>query len=358
VPEIIFERCRPESRRSGLSLHLGEFHKKQSRPSDLPLLNGLVDLSDERIFEDIADFHRQVKARLLKIGATSQILRETTLAPSSFLNAAGYPIRRTQDRATLAWNFATGLFYKTQPEPPWKMLSARAGVCYVGLAFKVLPNDPRDHACCAAQMFLSEGDGVVFRGAVGPWKSGEHDFHVSQSEARRLIEMVVETYREKHKAAPQELFIHSQARFNDDEWRGFTDGAPDETNVVSVRIRPTRGDVKLFRDGDYPCLRGIAMMVDDRSAYLWSSGYTPGIDTYVGPETPNPLQVTLFNSKGEMPELRVVLQDILGLTKINYNACHYNDGIPVTIRFADKIGGILTMKSAEGANRKPFKYYI
>ena len=28
------------------------------------------------------------------------------------------------------------------------------------------------------------------------------------------------------------------------------------------------------------------------------------------------------------------------------------------IRVADKIGGILTMKSAEGAKRMPFKYYI
>jgi hypothetical protein len=238
------------------------------------------------------------------------------------------------------------------------MLSARQGVCYVGLAFKVMPNDPQEHACSAAQMFLSEGDGVVFRGAVGPWKSGERDFHLSRGEAQRLIEMVIRTYEERHRAPPKELFIHSQARFNEDEWAGFNAAAPDETNVVTVRIRTTSGDVKLFRDGDYPCLRGTAMLIDNENAYLWSSGYTPGIDTYVGPETPNPLHVTLFDSKGDMPELRAVLQDILGLTKINYNACHYNDGVPVTIRFADKIGGILTMKSAEGAKRMPFKYYI
>ena len=37
-----------------------------------------------------------------------------------------------------------------------------------------------------------------------------------------------------------------------------------------------------------------------------------------------------------------VLKDILALTKLNYNACIYADGEPVTLRFADKIGEILT----------------
>jgi hypothetical protein len=33
------------------------------------------------------------------------------------------------------------------------------------MVYKSLANDPDGHACCAAQMFLNEGDGVVFRGA-------------------------------------------------------------------------------------------------------------------------------------------------------------------------------------------------
>jgi hypothetical protein len=169
VPEIIFERCRPGAKRAGLPKERGDFGKRQNRRSDLPLLSDLVDHTSEEIFDDAPDFHRQIKAGFLAI-APSQILRETTLSPESFKNKAGHPIRRIQDRATVAWNLATGLYYKTQPMPPWKLSGVRPGVCYVGLVYKNLPNDPNDHACCAAQMFLSEGDGVVFRGANGPWK--------------------------------------------------------------------------------------------------------------------------------------------------------------------------------------------
>ena len=196
-----------------------------------------------------------------------------------------------------------------------------------------LPNDPNDHACCAAQMFLSEGDGVVFRGANGPWKTGDYEYHLRPDAAKDLIGKVLDTYREQYDCGPTELFIHGQTTFNDDEWRAFELAAPASTNVVGVRIRTTGGETKLFRDGDYPVLRGTALLLDDKNAYLWTSGYVPQLDTYIGPETPNPLFITALRSKLSMPPLKTVLGDIMGLTKINYNSCNYNDGLPVTVRF-------------------------
>lgn len=358
LPELVFERCKPQSRRSGLSLVKGDFGKRQRKRSDLPLLGDVIDQSDEEIFDDIPDFHRQVKARLLNVGYTSQLLRETTLAPDGFKNSAGYPSRKLQEPASVAWNLATGLYYKTQPKPPWKLANVRPGVCYVGLVFKNLPNHPQNHACCAAQMFLSEGDGVVFRGANGPWKTAEREYHLKEQEAKNLIEMVLETYKEKHGALPKELFIHGRTSFNDDEWNAFAKAAPPGTNLVGVRIKNTGGDVKLFRDGDYPVLRGTAMILDEKNAYLWTNGFLPRLATYIGPETPNPLFITVLRSTGPVPDIQTVLGDILGLTKINYNACNYSDGLPVTVRFADKVGDILTMGSAKDAERQPFKFYV
>lgn len=120
----------------------------------------------------------------------------------------------------------------------------------------------------------------------------------------------------------------------------------------------TDGDTKLFRGGDYPVLRGTAILLDNSNAYLWTNGFLPRLDTYIGPETPNPLFVTVMKSTGSPPELRTVLTDIMGLTKINYNACNFSDGLPVTIRFADKVGDVLTMGAAQGAERQPFKFYV
>jgi hypothetical protein len=125
-----------------------------------------------------------------------------------------------------------------------------------------------------------------------------------------------------------------------------------------VRIRTTNGEAKLFRHGDYPVLRGTALILDEKNAYLWTTGYVPQLDTYIGPETPNPLFITVLKSKKTMPELKTVLNDIMGLTKINYNSCNFNDGLPVTVRFANMVGEVLTMGSAQGTERQPFKYYV
>ena len=359
LPDLIYSRCRPEAiKRRSVQLTPGEFSKKKKKRQELPLLENLIDTSDEDIFDDIPDFHRQIKAKLLTVREVCQLIRETTLTPKKFLNRAGNPIRGVQDSATICWNLATALYYKSQASPPWKVARMRDGVCYIGLVFKLLPNHEENHACCAAQMFLSEGDGVVFRGANGPWMTDEKEFHLSADAAKQLIRSVLTTYRDKFGDNPKELFIHGKTKFNEEEWKAFAAAAPEETNIVTVRIRPTHGEVKLFREGDYPCIRGTAMVLGESDAYIWTSGYVPRIDTYMGPETPNPISVTVLRSTSEVPDIETVLRDIMKLTKVNYNAANYSDALPVTIRFADKVGDVLVMGSAQDANLQPFKYYI
>ena len=56
--------------------------------------------------------------------------------------------------------------------------------------------------------------------------------------------------------------------------------------------------------------------------------------------------------------IQTVMKDILALTKLNYNACIYGGGLPVTLRFSDKIGDILTAIPEVNWAAKPFKYYI
>ena len=245
VPELVFERCRPlAGGRRNIELTPGEFSRRQKRKADLPLLVDVIDLGDETVFDDVPDFHRQIKSRLLRLAQPCQLVRETTLAPKKFLNRAGNPLRGVQDPATISWNLATALFYKSQEFPPWKIAHMREGVCYIGLVFKLLPNHPDNHACCAAQMFLSEGDGVVFRGANGPWMTEKKEFHLSKSAAQKLVQQVLKTYRSKFGSNPKELFIHGRTKFTDEEWEAFSEAAPKETNIVAIRIQSTHGEIK------------------------------------------------------------------------------------------------------------------
>ncbi len=53
-----------------------------------------------------------------------------------------------------------------------------------------------------------------------------------------------------------------------------------------------------------------------------------------------------------------VLSDVLRRTKLNFNACIYADGLPVTLRFADAVGEILTASPLESIPPLPFRHYI
>src|SRR5438874_932052 len=86
--------------------------------------------------------------------------------------------------------------------------------------------------------------------------------------------------------SPGASVVSRTSSFTDEEWNGFKAAAPN-TNVVAVQIADARDRIKLFRPGRYPVVRGTALIVNNTQAYLWTSGYTPRLDTYVGPETPN-----------------------------------------------------------------------
>jgi hypothetical protein len=304
------------------------------------------------------NFHHQLKAQLLHTEVVIQVVRETTLDPWLEQDHFGNPRRSVQEPAKIAWNFATTLYFKGARLQPWQLADVRPSVCYVGLVFKQDPSPAEQgEACCAAQMFLNSGNGVVFRGALGPWYSEQtREFHLRESAAAELVTEVVNAYKKDHGAPPAELFLHGRQRFSEEEWRGFVSAVPHETKLVGVRIRSTQ-DLRLFRlDTDTPVLRGTAVTMSRKEGYLWTTGYVPRLRTYPGFETPKPILIEINQGEGD---LLTVMCDVLALTKVNYNSCDYSSGLPVTLKFADRVGEILTA-SPRGmkAPPLPFRFYI
>jgi hypothetical protein len=121
-----------------------------------------------------------------------------------------------------------------------------------------------------------------------------------------------------------------------------------------VRIR-RQSEIKLFRYGSKPVLRGTAILVSDRIAYFWTTGFTPRLKTYPGREVPNPLTVDIV--KGDA-EIELVLSELMALTKLYFNSAGFADGLPVTLRFADLVGEILAAGPVKSVAPLAFKFYI
>jgi hypothetical protein len=358
VPDRIKKYCRPKS-----------FIEPEVRQAAIRSFRGARQaqqfLSTRSLFADMEQaalpyayeeqFHNQLKARLLKDTVLTQIVQESTIANIARPNDPNADSRAVARQSEIAWNLCTGIFYKIGGRP-WKVADIREGVCYLGLVYKKdATSGTEKNACCAAQMFLDSGDGIVFKGALGPWYSPETgDFHLSYAAAKDLGELAIKSYKKRVGHPPKEMFIHGRVRFEPTEWQGFLDAAGTETKMVGVRIRDEK-DLKLYRKGRNPVLRGLAHVRNDWSAHLWTKGWTPRLQTYPGREVPNPLLIEI--SRGKAP-IDVVLRDILALTKLNYNTCIFGDGEPITLKFADAIGEILTAGPVKDVPPLPFSHYI
>jgi hypothetical protein len=357
IPEAVWKLCRPQSTVSAEDAVQPAVNLKHAdalrRASEPEFFEDANQAAEKHLYEN--HFHNQLKAKLLGAEAVTQIVRQTTLAPTEYLNRFGQPIRKLQDDATVAWNLTTGIYYKAGAKP-WTLADIRDGVCYIGLVFKKTNNPADDNeACCGAQMFLHTGEGIVFKGAVGAWGSGRiGEFHLSAEKASDIVERCIAAYKSWHGKPPTELFIHGRTGFNREEIAGFLAAAPEGTAVTGIQIRRPN-DLKLFRDGRRAVMRGLALKIDSRNAFLWTSGYVPKLLTYPGREVPTPLRVKMVFGDTKLTQ---VLADIMALTKVNFNTCIYADGLPVTLRFADDIGEILTAIPEVSSKPLPFRHYI
>lgn len=355
IPEIIYQFGRPNSRIPKSEENINVGLKKQERSStqmDL-FFQEEKDLLREA-YEFEVNFHNQLKAKILSAKIVTQIIRESKIAYEDIFTQKQIEVEHKFETAK-AWNISNTLYYKLGGLP-WKLGDVRDGVCYLGLVYKKIESDSKNkNACCAAQMFLDSGDGMVFRGNVGPWwnpKSGE--FHLSEQDAFEIISQSLESYFSRFNSYPKEIFIHAKTYFDDAEWSGFEEAVKGKSQIIGIRIRENSA-FKLYRNFSYCVPRGTMLQYDEMKALLWTKGFIPRFKTQIGLETPNPVDISI--TRGDA-DIDIVCKDILSLTKLNYNACIYGDGVPVTLKFADSIGEILTAGKDIKTGVLPFKHYI
>lgn len=350
VPDEIYQNCRPESH---VSKPVGKPISKKTVASrkigQLELLDSFV----PEQYELSPDFRRQLKARSMEYDIPLQILRESTLRLSDNNERGKRALTPLSDRM---WNLSNALYYKCGGKP-WRLVTAREGVCYIGIAFRRTDNSEKERtACCAAQMFLNTGDGIVFRGEYGPWYSPKsQQFHLSKDASHKLLEGVLQTYHDLGGKELTEIFIHSRSSIYDDEFEGYQQACPEGVKLIGVRVRVDRPGLRLFRPGKMSMIRGAFWRLNDRAGYLWGSGFKPRLGTYDGWEFPAPLRIDIQH--GDAPIERVG-QDIFGLTKLNYNACRLGESDPVTVGYSDAVGEILVSNPTVSRCKPNFKFYI
>ena len=274
------------------------------------------------------NFRRALKAKTMHLGKPLQLVREQSLSPSRF----------QQDEATKAWNFSTAAYYKAN-QIPWRLPHNinRPSVCFVGISFYKSRDKKVTHTSLA-QIFDELGNGVILRGT--PVKIDERDRkpHLESEQAFELLKGALSEYNLAMETFPARLVIHKSSNYSEDELDGFRN-AVYEMGIGKVDfVTILDSNVRMLRDDMYPALRGTHIELDKNIRLLYTKGSVEYYRTYPGPYIPQPLEVRVVESDVS-PD--IICEEILALTKMNWNNTQFDGKYPITMVCARKVGEVM-----------------
>jgi hypothetical protein len=205
-----------------------------------------------------------------------------------------------------------------------------------------------------AQAFTHRGEGFVLQGDKFTWtpSRAERSPHLDREGAKALIKKVLDLYDDEVHSMPQRLVLHKTSRYTQEERDGFAEGLAGigQTALVTLSHR----GITCLRPGHKPALRGTIADFGDKKGLVYTTGYIPFLRCYPGFRIPQPLEVT--ENWGSL-SFREVAEDLLRLTKLNWNTAAFCCVDPITIAFSRRVGDILRIANTEKPARH-YRYYM
>jgi hypothetical protein len=263
--------------------------------------------------------------------------------------------RGRQDEATRAWNLHTALYYKAGGIP-WRLVRdpAQLDTCCVGISFyDALEGDRL--LTSTAQVFNERGEGVVVKGGQASISKDDRQPHLDSPTAEALLRDALALYRREHKNLPARAVLHKTSRYNQAEREGFSTAASeagiDELDLISL----DESTIRLYRQGRFPPLRGTLLTLDAVSHVLYTKGSVDFFETYPGLYVPKPV---LFRREQTDRTPRFLAQEMLVLTKMNWNTTQFDGRDPITTRAADQGDAILRHIGPSDPMESPYSFYM
>lgn len=289
-------------------------------------------------------FHRYLKVKAMKLGLPVQLIW-----PRTFENAAG-----TQDEATIAWNLAVGIYYKAGGIP-WRVTGLDRGTCYVGISFyRELGGSPSLRTSMA-QAFSEATDGIVLRGEPFQWDSSRRGKapHLKETDARTLLERLLAVYEKTTQQKPARVVVHKSSYFTPEEQQGFLGALQAVPHHDLVALRSS--SLTFLRIGTEPPIRGTAIDLGSGRYLLYTRGYVPFLGVYPGMRVPSPLEIHQHIGTGT---IRRICDEVMALTKMNWNTADFACEEPITQAFARQVGLILAEMAHDQEPSPSYRFYM
>jgi hypothetical protein len=146
--------------------------------------------------------------------------------------------------------------------------------------------------------------------------------------------------------------LHKTSHFDPAEQAGFGAALQNTPIVSMVTLVPSL--FRLLRYGPYPPKVGTVCTINGDRSFLFTSGFMPELGTYPGPHVPQPFEVRCLGAESAV----AAAQDVLNLTRMNWNTADIRGKWPVSLSFARRVGGILDEYGDHDLVETSFRYFV
>lgn len=285
------------------------------------------------------DLHDFVKASAIPQGISTQFLEEDTL------------VHEQQCRVRWWLSLAT---YAKAMRSPWALDGLDKESAYVGIGYSLRnrPGEDGNIVLGCSHLYSPNGLGLQFRLSKieNPIMRRKNPF-MSFDDARRLGEGIRELFFEANLRLPNRVVIHKQTPFLKEEREGLQAGLEGVNciELLQIHIDDTLRYLasRVNRSGSleidgYPIHRGTTVVVDDSTALLWVHGASTALNpsrTYYQGKRRIPAPLVLTRHAGTS-DLMTLADEILGLSKMNFNSFDLYGQLPATIETSRRVARI------------------
>ena len=105
----------------------------------------------------------------------------------------------------------------------------------------------------------------------------------------------------------------------------------------------------------YTALRGTWLSLDEDEFLLYTRGSVPFFRTYPGMYVPRPKNIRIESSEQAHTFLA---QEILALTRLNWNTTQFDGSKPVTLRASHEVGHVLRFCAQDQIIAPRYSFYM
>lgn len=308
------------------------------------------------------DLHDYIKAYCAEKGIATQFIQEDTI--------------KSKLSCQINWWLSLSYYVKSL-RTPWILQDLDTRTAFAGIGYSVSngKSDKNKIVLGCSHIYNSQGQGLKYKLSKVEdqlfWDRQERP-HLSYNDAFRFGLSIKELFYNAMGDLPNRVVVHKRTYYTKDEISGLKDSllssGVQELDLIEINFEDDIRFIatKISSEGmpvadNFAVARGTCMLFDDYTAYLWTHGVAssvrnPNLKFYLGGKyIPGPLKVTKHYGNSN---IGIIANEILGLTKMNWNSFDLYSQLPATVNSSNEIARIGRLLSKREGVTYDYRYFI